>query len=121
MYKKNKVQKTTIKLNDSYEGETLEAKIRRILNNKEPISDNAEIIYTDRKDGIQAAYDIRTDRFELAVEAMDVVTKSGLAKRDMRIGERTYDTMSDEQKTEFHKKYPNSKIKAPAPAGEGGA
>lgn len=82
MYKKKQPTKTSIKVNTSYEGETIEQKIFRILNNGEPISDGAPLIYTDRKDGVQPAYDIRTDRFELAVEGMDRVTKDKLAKRE---------------------------------------
>ncbi len=68
-------------VNESYEGETLETKVKRIVTNKEPITDGAPIIYTERKDGVIPGYDIRTDRFEIAIEAMDVVSKSNLAKR----------------------------------------
>ena len=55
-----------------------------IPQNKEPISDGAPIIYTDRKDGVKPEYDIRTDRFELAVEAMNGLHKTHLAKREER-------------------------------------
>ena len=34
------------------------------------------------------AYDIRTDRFELAVEATDKIAKSYLAKREERLQEK---------------------------------
>lgn len=81
MYKKNRINQTTIVVNETYEGETLEAKIRRIVNNKEPITDGAPMIYTERKDGVQPQYDIRTDRFEIAIDAMDKVAKAQVAKR----------------------------------------
>ena len=81
MYKPNKPTATTICVNKHYEGESIEAKIRRVVNNKEPISDGAPLIYTDRKDGVRPEYDIRTDRFEIAVEAMDKVAQSHVAKR----------------------------------------
>lgn len=74
--------RTTIELNDSYEGETIEQKVRRITQNQEPITDGAPIIYTERKEGVKPEYDVRTDRFELAVEAMDTVTQQKLAKRE---------------------------------------
>ena len=67
-----------------YTGETIEQKVRRIVNQNEPIVDGAEIIYTERKDGVQPGYNIRTDRFEVAVEAMDKVTKTHLAKREAK-------------------------------------
>lgn len=77
-----KIQSTTkIKINQSVQGETIEMKIERIVNNKEPIKDGAPLIYTERKDGIQPDYDIRTDRWEHAIEAMDKVSKAKLAKR----------------------------------------
>lgn len=84
MYRKQKTLKTSIKRNESYVGETIEQKINRIINNREPITDGAPLIYTDRKDGAMAAHDIRTDRWEVAIEAMDKVTKSNLAKREAK-------------------------------------
>ena len=35
-----------------YEGETIEQKVNRIVNNNEPITDGAPIIFTERKDGV---------------------------------------------------------------------
>lgn len=82
MYKTVKHYSKGIEVNKSLEGETIELKVERILVNKEPIKDGAPLIYTDRKEGVQAGYNIKTDRFEIAVEAMDVVSKSVQAKRD---------------------------------------
>jgi hypothetical protein len=84
MIKKRIHRGTSIERNESYEGERLETKIERIITNKEPIKDGAPLIYTERIKGVQPDYDIRTDRFDVAVEAMDYVTKSHLAKRDSR-------------------------------------
>lgn len=109
MYAQNKMQKTSLKVNNGYQGETIEHKIDRILNNKEPISDGAPLIYTDRKDGVKPEYNIRTDRFEIAIEAMDKVSRSHQAKRQQTIGERTYDTMTSEQQAAFNKRFPNNK------------
>jgi hypothetical protein len=72
---------TGFQVNNSFEGETIEEKIERVLNNNEPITDGAPIIYTDRRDGVLPAYDIRTDRFEIAIDAMNKVSASQLAKR----------------------------------------
>ena len=62
MYRKIKASRTNLVYNNSVEGETIEEKIRRITNNKEPITDGAPLVYTDRKDGVRPEYDIRTDR-----------------------------------------------------------
>jgi hypothetical protein len=67
---------------EKLEGEPIELKIERIVSNKEPISDGAPAIFTERKDGVVAAYNIRTDRFEVAAEAMDKVSGSIQASRD---------------------------------------
>lgn len=77
-------KRTNIKFNNSIVGETIEQKIRRIVNNKEPITDGAPIIFTERKDGVLPGHDIRTDRFEIAVDAMDKVSKTEKAKREER-------------------------------------
>lgn len=83
MYHKLKPQRqTSLSVNKSVEGETIEQKVERITQNGEPIKDGAPLIYTDRKDGVQAGYNIRTDRFEVAVEAMDKVHRSDIARRD---------------------------------------
>lgn len=74
--------KTSIEINESYEGETLEQKIERIVENNEPITDGAPIIYTDRKEGVLPEYNIRTDRWDVAQNAMDYVSASMIAKRD---------------------------------------
>lgn len=102
MYKKNEITKTTLLVNDSYEGETIENKIRRIVNNKEPIKDGAPLIYTERAEGVKPEYDIRTDRFEVAIDAMDHVSKSYVAKRKS-VGEKAKEGMKQEEQNEVVK------------------
>lgn len=70
---------------DLYEGEDIETKIERIIDNKEPIEQISPIIYTERKDGVLPQYDIRTDRFEVAQTAMDQVSRMRITKRMERI------------------------------------
>ena len=62
------------------EGESIENKVRRITENNEPITDGAPIIYTNRDDGVLPAYNIRTDRWDIAQEAMEAVNQANLAK-----------------------------------------
>jgi len=81
-YKYKKAQQSQIKSVETVEGEPIELKIERIVSNKEPIKDGAPQIFTERKEGVKAAYNIRTDRWEIATEAMDVVSKTTQAKRD---------------------------------------
>ena len=70
-----------IKTNYEYQdGESIENKVRRITENNEPISDGAPIIYTNRDDGVLPAYNIRTDRWDIAQAAMEAVNQANLAK-----------------------------------------
>lgn len=75
---------TILDINQSVEGETLETKIERIVNNNEPVKEGAPIIFTERKEGIRPSTNIRTDRFEVAIEAADKIAKSYMARREER-------------------------------------
>lgn len=101
MYRQPKKTISSINRNTSYQGETIEQKVNRITNNKEPIKDGAPLIYTDRQEGVQAGYNIRTDRFLVAVEAMDKVNKAKAAKRDSKgsIGDQAKEGMKKEENT----------------------
>lgn len=79
---------TSLVVNNEMDGESIETKVERITTMKEPITDGAPLIYTEREVGVQPSYDIRTDRFEVAIDAMDAVTKSNLAKREARMNEK---------------------------------
>lgn len=100
MYTQTRWTKNTLKVNKSKQGETIEEKVSRITNNKEPIKDGAPMIYTNRKEGVKPGYDVRTDRFEIAIDAMEKVTKTHLAKREERHNPKlTEDQQGTETKT----------------------
>ena len=84
MYKYRKANKSSLTSVECVEGEPIEWKIERIVSNKEPISDGAPEIFTERKEGVKSAYNIRTDRWEIATEAMSKVEGSIQAKRDAK-------------------------------------
>jgi hypothetical protein len=67
---------------ETVEGEIIEKKIQRIMDEKSPIDDSAPIIYTEKKNGINPAHDVRTDRFDLALEAMEIETKKRIAANE---------------------------------------
>lgn len=62
------------------ESETIEKKVRRIVQNNEPITDGAPIIYTEKKDGVRPEFDIRTDKWQIAMDAMDAVNRERISK-----------------------------------------
>lgn len=82
MYKENKIGyvKSDITRIPTEAGESIEEMIRRCTESNEPIEAIAPMIYTDEADGVQAQYDIRTDRFDIALDAIDKYNKSLIAK-----------------------------------------
>jgi hypothetical protein len=73
MYKKTEYGTSNLEINESTVGETIEMKVERIVNNGEGVEDGAPSIYTERAMGILPEYDIRTDKWDLALDAMDKV------------------------------------------------
>ena len=69
------------------EGEYIEEKVRRITENGEPIEDGAPIIYTERKDGVNPAYNIRTDRWEIAQDAMEELKRNQADAKKLEFGQ----------------------------------
>ena len=64
--------------NLTYNAEPREEKLRKIINGE---ANNMEdgvfpTIYTEKKDGVQPEFDIRTDRFEVAIDAIDKINQS---------------------------------------------
>lgn len=62
----------------TYEAEPREVKLRKIISGE---ANNMEdgvfpTIYTEKKDGVQPEFDIRTDRFEVAIDAIDKINQS---------------------------------------------
>lgn len=88
MYKIPEFKSAKIEVNQSKVGETIETKVKRIVENKEPIKDGAPIIFTERKDGVLPAYNPKTDKFDLAIDAKDYISRSNTAKRQQSIEER---------------------------------
>lgn len=110
MYKLIKPSKTEFKLHKRLvKGEPIEAKIRRMKNNREPLTEGADASYTEREEGVRPEHDPRTDKQELALDTIAKATGFKEAQREMRKGEKTYDTMTPEQQTEFNTKFPDNK------------
>ena len=47
---------------ESFEGKSIEIKVSKLIENNEPITDGAPIIYTEKKDGVLPQYDIKIGR-----------------------------------------------------------
>lgn len=64
--------------NLAYQAEPREVKLRKIINGESNDMEDGvfPIIYTEKKDGVQPEFDIRTDRFEIAVDAVDKINQA---------------------------------------------
>lgn len=93
-YSKPTGNKGRLKSIEIYEGESIETKCARILQNKEPITDTAPIIYTAKEDGVLPAYNIRTDRFDVAMDAYDKITRSS-AKKEQAVKPEDFGNVPD--------------------------
>lgn len=75
--------------NLAYQAEPREVKLRKIISGE---ANNMEdgvfpTIYTEKKDGVQPEYDIRTDRFEVALAAIDKINQSAASQIAKNSGE----------------------------------
>lgn len=62
----------------TYEAEPREVKLRKIISGEASNMEDGVFptIYTEKKDGVQPEFDIRTDRFEVAIDAIDKINQS---------------------------------------------
>lgn len=74
-----------LKTTESFIGESLEDKVRRTMLSGAPIEAISPMVYTERKEGVRKDTDIRTDRWEVAQNAMGTITQGARQKRAERL------------------------------------
>ena len=84
MYKPRPYKNSCIKNVDKFEGEPIEHRIERILNNNEPVIDETGVIYTEKADGVRPEFNIKTDRFEIAVDGKNLIEKQSIARAEAK-------------------------------------
>lgn len=84
MLKPKFIYKTIISKNDTYEAQPLvkklQAKVAGASSQGTEIDESIPIVYTDRAAGVIPSTDIRSDRFEIAREAMEKIRKAEVQK-----------------------------------------
>lgn len=62
----------------TYQAEPREVKLRKIISGEASNMEDGVFptIYTEKRDGVLPEHDIRTDRFEVAIEAIDKINQS---------------------------------------------
>lgn len=75
--------------NLTYQAEPREVKLRKIINGESNDMEDGVFptVYTEKKDGVLPEYDIRTDRFEVAIDAIDKINKSAASQIAKNKGE----------------------------------
>ena len=74
-----RMERTTI--NNSTPGQSIEEKLREMKESKEPIATRADVIYTERSEGVRPELDIRADKFDIMLER---TTKATEIQRELR-------------------------------------
>ena len=65
---------------DDYKGQSIEDRCKKLVETGEPIKDTTPLIYTPKERGVMPQYDVRTDKWDIAQNAMDRVNKERIAK-----------------------------------------
>lgn len=81
MFRQQRKNKTKLRINESVVAENIEDRVRRLISDKAPIDEGAPLIYTEKKDGVQPEYDIRTDKMTVLTETVSKAQKAIDAKR----------------------------------------
>lgn len=66
------------------DGQSLEEFLSKAMAGNEPIQATAKLTYNDRKDGVLPQHDIRTDRWELALEQTTAYHMSRAAQQKLQ-------------------------------------
>lgn len=89
-------------------GEELITKIRRILDESEPLTDGAPLIYTPKERGVIPEYNIRTDKWEIAMGAMDRVSEYKLSEYMKKTDKKQEDTQNNTSNEPVNKENTNT-------------
>lgn len=75
--------------NLTYQAEPREVKLRKIISGEASSMEDGVFptIYTEKKDGVHPECDIRTDRFEVAIDAIDKINQSAASQIAKSSGE----------------------------------
>lgn len=65
---------------ESYEGQSIEDRCKKLVETGEPIKDTSPLIYTPKEKGVMPQYDVRADKWDIAQNAMDGVNRERIAK-----------------------------------------
>lgn len=89
--------KSKLTTTEKFIGESLEDKVRRVTETNAPIEAVSPMYYNERKDGVQPGTNIRTDKFDIALKAMDSIATGIRQKRNEKIQEEANKTLQSDK------------------------
>ena len=88
-YKKPIKRNLVLKTTEEFIGESIEEKVRRTTETNAPIEAVSPMVYTERKDGVRPDTNIRTDKWDVAQQAMTSIADGVREKRKERMNAKT--------------------------------
>ena len=85
---------------NSFIGESIEEKVRKVTADNTNIEAISPMIYTERKDGVLPQYNIRTDKWGIAQQAMNTIAIGTRKKRDEKVDKPDVNSKVDVTKNE---------------------
>lgn len=80
---KNYIPESQITRIPTEQGESIEEMVRRCVATNEPIDAIAPMVYTLESNGVMPEFNIRTDKNDLALDAVDKYQKSEIARQKL--------------------------------------
>ena len=74
---------------ETYEGQSIEDRCKKLVETGEPIKDTSPLIFTPKEKGVMPQYDVRADKWDIALNAMDRVNRERIAKGQQPPSEET--------------------------------
>lgn len=71
-----------IRKNETYEAKSIETMLAERMEGQDIEMGGKALLYTEKKDGVIPETNIRSDRWDLAMMALDSVERSRIARRD---------------------------------------
>lgn len=94
MYKISKRTPTSLRINNSTEGETIEQEIERLINDGTPVEHEKQPIFTKPSEGVPYGTDIRGDKWDKAIEVNEKINTNIENIRKMKLVKK--EEISDE-------------------------
>jgi len=85
---------------NSFIGESIEEKVRKVTADNTTIEAISPMIYTERKDGVLPEYNIRTDKWDIAQQAMNTIAIGTRERRNKEVDKPDVNSEVDVPKKE---------------------